>query len=43
MLDENSQLIQTIQEYQSKGKPQECIQCVHLKLIFIFKYVEDMN
>jgi len=26
MLDENSHLIQTIQEYQNKGKAQECMQ-----------------
>lgn len=26
MLDENSQLIQTIQDYQSKGKSMECLQ-----------------
>lgn len=28
MLDENSQLIQMIQEYQNKGKAQECVQYV---------------
>lgn len=26
MLDENGQLIQTIQDYQNKGKPQDCLQ-----------------
>lgn len=38
MLDENGHLIQTIQEYQSKGKLPECIQyqqLLHRNLIYL--------
>lgn len=38
MLDENGHLIQTIQDYQSKGKIQECIQhqqILHRNLVYL--------
>lgn len=38
MLDENGHLIQTIQDYQNKGKVQECIQyqqILHRNLIYL--------
>ncbi|KAG8305182.1 transcription coactivator activity protein [Homalodisca vitripennis] len=45
MLDENSQLIQTIQEYQSKGKVQECMQyqqVLHRNLVYLAS-IADAN
>lgn len=36
MLNENSQLLQTIQEYQNKGKAQECVQLVFSLFSFAF-------
>lgn len=38
MLDENGHLIQTIQDYQSKGKAQECMQyqqILHRNLVYL--------
>ncbi|MPC11618.1 Calcium-responsive transactivator [Portunus trituberculatus] len=38
LLDENSQLIKTITEYQSQGKPQECFQyqqSLHRNLMYL--------
>nr|CAD7257734.1 unnamed protein product [Timema shepardi] len=45
MLDENSHLIQTIQEYQSKGKAQECMQyqqILHRNLVYLAS-IADAN
>lgn len=38
MLDENGHLIQTIQDYQNKGKAQECVQyqqLLHRNLVYL--------
>lgn len=38
MLDENAHLIQTIQDYQNKGKGQECLQyqqALHRNLVYL--------
>lgn len=45
MLDENSHLIQTIQEFQNKGKAQECIQyqqVLHRNLVYLAS-IADAN
>lgn len=45
MLDENSHLIQTIQEYQSKGKANECVQyqqVLHRNLVYLAS-IADSN
>lgn len=45
MLDENSHLIQTIQECQNKGKPQDCIQyqqILHRNLVYLAS-IADAN
>lgn len=45
MLDENGHLIQTIQDYQSKGKAQECIQyqqMLHRNLVYLAS-IADSN
>lgn len=45
MLDENGHLIQTIQDYQSNGKAQECIpfqQMLHRNLVYLAS-IADSN
>lgn len=45
MLDENGHLIQTIQEYQNKGKAQECLQyqqILHRNLVYLAS-IADAN
>lgn len=44
MLDENGHLIQTIQDYHSRGKAQDCIQfqqLLHRNLVYIASIVDS--